>query len=142
MSKKLRNWGEEKPQYVEPPEVPRPRAKKDRRRWCRGREGIEHIPALTCDRQWGNGPCSWGLSYYQGLHLAWRCQHRRRCTVCHKVLDYTIKTEECPSLRPKPVSPYSCSRCGHLQDKHPQAWGWGHPCTQCGCRSFWWEEKV
>lgn len=143
MSKKLRNWGVEKPQNTEPKKVSSP-AKKNTRRWCRGKEGVEHVPALFLDAQWGLGkPCRWMLSYYSDERFKWRCNHRRRCTVCGKVLQESLKGTECPDLRPGPTKPLTCVRCPHRESDHnaPYRW-WNSACSQCTCRSFYWEEQV
>lgn len=140
MSKKLRNWGVEKPQNVIPKTV-KPHAKKNRRRWCKGKEGVEHQPHIVPDRPWCK-PCHWGTSFYRGYHISWRCRHRLRCQVCEKVLLDVVAVEDCPDLRPKPQGPLPCDHCAHPDVSHESVRGpWNHACTLCDCRGFWWAEK-
>ena len=52
------------------PQIVRHRSKKDTKRWCKGRVGIEH--------QYGD----W-VDIFPDMHLGWRIDERR-CGVCQK----------------------------------------------------------
>lgn len=81
---------------IEPPEVPgKPRAKKDRKKWCKGKVGREH---------------SWGLWEYWGYGGYWTACHTvgKRCTKCgkhgplkntHRLLGNWHSFEDCPIRR-------------------------------------------
>lgn len=84
------------------PVTGRPKARKDTRRWCRGKVGVEHVIAVTV----GN----WAQSYRFACRRAndrelrlwpgqpWVCRHQRSCTHCAKVLDYSLPWRDCPDL--------------------------------------------
>lgn len=59
-------------------EVPRHRSRKDRRKWCRGRVGVDHTPVWGRIVKYG----SFGPSLEK--HDNWL---EFKCQVCHKVLD-------------------------------------------------------
>jgi hypothetical protein len=98
----------------EAPEVPPHRARKDRRRWCRGKIGIEHTPEIKWSKYhlyWTArgrpdlAACHWFVTYtMQGLGAArhpvpdgryWSCHHERTCTSCGKILNPSLTTS-CP----------------------------------------------
>lgn len=77
-------------------------AKKDTRRWCKGKVGREHVreirehrylPALKRDPQCGPWIASDGWVIQE-----WHCHHEVYCTVCGKVFWYD--QFECPD-RPR-----------------------------------------
>lgn len=87
---------------AEHPAVSKPRGRKDTRRWCRGKPGVEHVLGVTV----GN----WCQSYRFACRRAngwelwlwpdkpWVCRHQRSCVNCGKVLDYSLPWRECPDL--------------------------------------------
>lgn len=96
------------------------RRKRRRRRWCKGVEGVEHIPVIRLDPyiesarrypiqgrsgavsvvrhhakcRWAN----WKVRRRHGLDDWWVyiCAHRRVCDRCGRVLDHRIPKQECP----------------------------------------------
>lgn len=84
--------------------------RKDRRRWCRGKPGAEHVPELTVVSSFTPrgqpGSCYWAPRYYarrgspplSEQPVSWSCVHRETCAACGKVLRERcdLKTEECP----------------------------------------------
>lgn len=72
-------------------------ARKDRRKWCGGKDGIPHAYPLaarvrhryTC-RYW-----PWGL------RPGWHCSHETYCTVCGKVMEDFLGPERCPDYPPE-----------------------------------------
>lgn len=81
------------PSYREP----RNRSKnKDRRRWCRGKVGVEHRIVLV---QFKKLPCRTRTTPQGGTE--WWCFHRRKCEVCGKALGF-IKPGQCPDRKVTP----------------------------------------
>lgn len=97
------------------PETPGHRARKDRRRWCRGKIGVEHAPEIKWSKfhtYWmargrpDLAACHWVVTYtMQGLGADrhpvpadrhwWSCHHERVCTSCGKILNRSLSTS-CP----------------------------------------------
>lgn len=88
---------EQRRQQPESRSVP---ARKNTKRWCRGKVGTEHQPAVTMGQSWGR-VCgkdqSWSVRR-RALVNVWRCYHEMRCSQCGKVVDRSV--ERCPD-RPK-----------------------------------------
>lgn len=104
------------------PEVPKTRSRKDRRRWCRGKVGIEHQTTLVMNKwalyfrakhdadsyRW-HAYCGW---YEKGhwvrvkgqRHNDWvgngewyySCKHDHRCKNCGKILGRLEDKVQCP----------------------------------------------
>lgn len=73
------------------------RSRRDTRRWCRGRVGVEHEPVVELDAvgrrlaATDRPTCRsapWGLD-------GWWCHHRRRCARCGRVLRHSLD-RDCP----------------------------------------------
>lgn len=125
MSKKLRRWDwgprldEAK---ADAPDAPGPpRARKDRRRWCRGKPGVEHKPVYRISKhamymraafprtrtscgwierrkwEWHMGERVWEPTGTWG----YECQHERACTECGKILNHYLPAKECPDWKPR-----------------------------------------
>lgn len=79
-------------------------AKKDTRHWCRGKQGVEHVPHLVLDERapgYHKMGCQWGTSWrvrQRDYTVRWQCQHREICTRCSKILrePWEIGSAECP----------------------------------------------
>lgn len=70
---------------------PRNRSKrKDRKRWCRGKEGVEHQLTLVLFK---NRPCRTWTDHHGST--VWRCFHRYKCESCGKGLGF-LKSDDCP----------------------------------------------
>lgn len=85
------------------PKVTQSKSKrKDTRRWCRGKVGVEHVLVIQKASWSRNFPCRM-FSYRRGPNFpaAWVCRHQRACENCGKIIDHSIKVDECPD-RPKP----------------------------------------
>lgn len=122
-SRRAWDWGPRLDEArVVAPEAPRTqRAKKDRKRWCRGKVGVEHQPELAVrksaqywkDRKDYDISCSWrenrhweigadGVRYWKGTgFFAWSCCHEYRCANCGKILGMVGR--KCPEFRPHPL---------------------------------------
>jgi len=72
----------------------KPRAKKNRKRWCKGKEGREHIPTIEFSPMW----MSLGRKCHRDSHW-YGCYHQRVCKTCGKVLEWSIPVSECPDLK-------------------------------------------
>jgi len=79
--------------------MPKGRAKKDRKRWCGGHEGREHIPVITKATWAGGFQCgyrkwSWNRSGAPLTGTSYSCWHEVTCQKCHKTLKY--RSDSCP----------------------------------------------
>ena len=64
--------------------------KKDTKRWCRGKAGVEHVKEWVLDRRWGNRPGRTGWYNFQctscGRQFEWCTDYlgtRDRCKCGH-----------------------------------------------------------
>jgi hypothetical protein len=75
----------------------RHRSTKDRRRWCKGKPGVEHQLAVRLSAE--TRPLPGRPRCYRGEWWPehWHCGHQRFCTVCGKVLQRGIEAE-CPAF--------------------------------------------
>jgi hypothetical protein len=87
------------------PDVPRHRARKNRRRWCRGKVGVEHVLDVRVSRHLSalnrvGAPCYrpewWPRS--------WWCNHERYCTNCGKIIDASLD-DQCPDFTTEVTRP-------------------------------------
>lgn len=78
-----------------------PKKRKDTKRWCRGREGREHVLEVRWSN-WAQWARSLGRTCYQeaeGTHWRagkWTCYHEVGCARCGKVLRSTASMYDCP----------------------------------------------
>lgn len=80
--------------------TPRRRRKKDTRRWCRGKVGVEHQPVIVRDHWGWTADQECGLrDWVVGRDPDWFCFHREVCDNCGKVLRHKLSDEECPIWR-------------------------------------------
>lgn len=148
MSKKFRNleWGGPDPRDVVPPEETRTSpARKNTRKWCRGKVGVAHTPVITLDKGWTGfmdrfvierPRCRWWPSMWRGEKgLDYRCGHRRTCAACKKVLDRYIEPKFCPDYAPKPET--VICKCAHPWADHARY----HSCMECPCERFRWIDQ-
>jgi hypothetical protein len=68
------------------------KSRKDRRRWCGGHKGREHVPVVTLNA-WGNQACGMRDRIWR-RPPEWVCYHAVTCARCGKVLQY--RAPECP----------------------------------------------
>jgi hypothetical protein len=81
----------------------RPPGRKDKRHWCRGKPGREHVPELAINQSgiyWGR-QCGWKPSWNvtgQDYDVTWWCRHREVCANCGKILReaWDVEITECP----------------------------------------------
>ncbi|MGH3966400.1 MAG: hypothetical protein ACRDRY_24670 [Pseudonocardiaceae bacterium] len=88
---------------VRSPEVPKHHNQRDRKRWCRGKPGVEHRPELrrskSWDRykQWHGAGCLW----WPYGRLGWVCGHEIGCAECGRILTRRLHGSECPDFEPR-----------------------------------------
>lgn len=78
---------------------------KDTKKWCKGKEGREHEPAVE-GQQSSSWVCRprvewWTTTKWMYKHYKdrpWFCTHRVVCQKCRKVLEHSIPWQECPDL--------------------------------------------
>ena len=80
------------------PDVPAHRSRKNTRKWCRGKVGVEHQLAVETRFRygWEPRPCHW----YPWAESNWGCYHVQRCTACRKIL-HELRNRECPDWKPR-----------------------------------------
>lgn len=75
-------------------------ARKDTKRWCRGKAGVEHEPVISKRRgePWSTRGChppdAWQLRVWP--FRTWICVHDERCGNCGRVLRRYLTARECP----------------------------------------------
>jgi hypothetical protein len=74
----------------EPVAVRHPR--KNRKRWCKGKVGVEHRPVIERDPFWDKYGACQPRGWWSG------CYHWERCTVCGKVLRRFLGAD-CPDRK-------------------------------------------
>lgn len=96
-----RAWRRDEERLDVDPTPRTPHARKNKRRWCRGKVGVEHVLAVRVST-WGQQlatrwpdrkPCfraEWWPS-------RWLCQHERYCVTCGKIIHHTLDVE-CPDF--------------------------------------------
>jgi hypothetical protein len=82
-------------------EPSRHRSRKNRRRWCRGKEGAEHAPAIRRSKRLRPLRCHWEEKSHWAYYLLgdkvqatwegtgnffYRCYHEDYCASCGKIL--------------------------------------------------------
>lgn len=74
-----------------PEPQPQQRAKKDKKRWCKGHVGREHDPVIVKQEgYWHDKPCS---------NDGWfGCHHTEKCENCGRRLRYFLDPKDCPEL--------------------------------------------
>lgn len=73
-----------------------PKAKKDTKRWCKGKIGREHVNVI--------GKGNWGLGSNLDLCrpsplFGWWCAHVLKCEKCGKINQRFLSKEQCPDGR-------------------------------------------
>lgn len=108
-SKKYRQWMSRREKMdrrdpLNPANQPRSRpGRKDRRRWCRGKPGVEHVTTISIHEWRDRSPCGWWTYYTlhgsdHGLRIentTWSCRHIEQCVACGKILRH-LDDDECP----------------------------------------------
>lgn len=80
------------------PEVPPHRSRKDTKRWCRGKPGVEHQLVVRRSKNgWRSDACRYISWWWKDD--GWSCQHERGCTACGKTVVYGLGLE-CPDWKP------------------------------------------
>lgn len=108
------------------PEVPphSSRGRKNVRKWCRGKEGVEHVLSKRLSK-WGvsilqrypqslYAGCGWKQRHrwvvtaetrdWLPIPNEWKynCNHEEYCTECGKIMKHTLRAADCPAWKPKP----------------------------------------
>lgn len=95
---------------IQPEQAKRAPAKKDRKRWCRGKSGVPHDVRAVLDPrrvEWVkrvralDKPCEWVINRRTGKPGWYSCSHLVRCVNCGRVMD-RVK-ENCPDYTPLPT---------------------------------------
>lgn len=79
---------------LQPEQGKRAPGKKDTKRWCRGKPGVEHEVETRLERFVTPGECGWYISRRTGKPMWYRCYHEDVCSSCGKILLRTRK--QCP----------------------------------------------
>jgi hypothetical protein len=80
--------------------MPKAPAKKNKKRWCGGHEGREHVPVTTKAKYSGGWQCGYRKQSWRfrgtvvGDGVVYSCWHEVTCEKCHKTLTY--KSASCP----------------------------------------------
>jgi hypothetical protein len=92
------------------PDMPRYRARKDRKRWCRGKPGVGHVPVVAMAELWRywqtrdgtERSCTWYPARYGRADGKWdySCWHQERCATCGKILKARLG-RDCPTFTPR-----------------------------------------
>lgn len=91
----------------------RPPAKKDTKHWCRGKEGVQHVPQIVLSHDgFRSRACEWVSKFdYRAIRrgeddyrIAWACGHQELCSRCGKILRerWELRQEECPAYPGSP----------------------------------------
>ena len=143
-------------------EVPPHRSKKDRKKWCRGKVGVEHEPEIRLNKisAWRRARgekryvglrvrCGWTMFLWR-LRLRkddaaadvtrWSCDHERACKNCGKILDAVLTRKDCPDFRPLKweVEDLPCVHCGKPFKEHEE--GRAFYCEPGSKTRFWFVE--
>lgn len=74
------------------------RSKKNTKKWCRGKVGVEHVieVRMNKNRSWWKerGRTCWRAEWWPEM---WHCQHQRVCINCNKVVEPSLY-DECPDF--------------------------------------------
>lgn len=113
--------------FLAPEVASKTRAKKDRRRWCRGKVGVEHVVVVqeTKNYRWmltKYGPdnprtaCHWTRHHWSSRNEPhWSCRHERACATCGKIMMHSYYEsigKDCPDWVEQPTEvPCVCYRC-------------------------------
>lgn len=110
-------------QRVAAPDAPPHRSRKNTRKWCRGKVGVEHVPGVRLSQtgRWaksrGEVICHWedcdhwsfvvmtGLRNKTGQF--WRCLHEDYCATCGKTLSAGfngVDSDRCPDYPHSPAT--------------------------------------
>jgi hypothetical protein len=100
---------------IAPEEPTKRRARKDRRRWCRGKTGVEHVLVIQKSKsdRYVNSDCGWLCEHHWSAFLRGKrwtatgeaffsCRHQRACANCGKILQHYGVGRDCPDWAPKP----------------------------------------
>lgn len=136
------------------------RSKKDRKKWCRGKVGVEHQPVIRLSRfalaqeerlRSSGRPtrtCEWRVYAVRGelrperMRVSFSCRHERGCSVCGKVLEWVLAVKDCPEAHEPPgdeVATWPC-HCEHPMGEHEAALVGG--CLLCKCQSFYFRDPL
>lgn len=85
-------------------------AKKNTKKWCKGKTGVEHKPEIRKSRyhasmgdkafcRWVPRWTGWRSGGWDYKNPRWLCFHEEFCTTCGKITRHTIDREECPEYK-------------------------------------------
>ena len=107
-------WGERDVRLPDSPahQPHLPRSRKDRKRWCRGKVGVEHAIETVIHHMYDGAPfyggCRWvpyGVTGSSVKQWHYSCRHATRCSGCGKYFAVFLPWEDCPikDQNPKPT---------------------------------------
>ena len=73
----------------------KPRGKKNTRKWCKGKPGVEHVVVTVVHHSATGTRC--GASTW--MPHRWLCRHAMQCVTCGKYLNEWLKPAECPDYK-------------------------------------------
>lgn len=83
------------------PETPKHRSKKNTRRWCRGKNGVEHVTEVRLNNMsrflWDRDKSCYRSEWNS---KRWWCNHERFCVNCGKIMKYSLEND-CPDFTTK-----------------------------------------
>lgn len=103
--------GGERRDDVIPDNVRPQRARKNTKRWCKGKVGRDHTPEVVRHHYYAaplfaDKPCHWQehWSYRAGERIKlrdtrWSCYHAIKCTTCGKYLEQWPPKDMCPDWK-------------------------------------------
>lgn len=80
--------------------MPKGPAKKNKKRWCGGHEGREHVPIITKSKSVGGWQCGFRPEFWawrskqMARGIVYTCWHEVTCQKCCKTLRY--RSDSCP----------------------------------------------
>lgn len=78
--------------------------KKKTAKWCKGKEGVEHVSEIVKNHNFHIATCRWVPDYrarFEGVEDQFRysCYHARQCLNCGKYTEYYLYDSSlCPDL--------------------------------------------
>lgn len=89
-------------------DTPKHRARKNTRKWCKGKVGRPHTPEIRLEANiystWHQEhPCYRADWWTKQWERHWSCSHQEYCTTCGKILQFTLGNK-CPNYEPTKVT--------------------------------------
>ncbi|MEV8610285.1 hypothetical protein AB0383_20560 [Amycolatopsis sp. NPDC051373] len=91
---------------LQPEQTKRAPGKKDRKKWCRGKEGVPHVVETRFERWAITGRhgfedrCGWFINHRTGKPMWYSCAHEDYCTNCGRIMSRS--KSQCPDYTEPP----------------------------------------